>query len=414
MNREELIDEALRLPVSAITYYVSRQLATLFPDKTLVECESIYFDVETYAQDGQCNLEPLHHGYNELTIDWYESDEEEHPLSSEGQLHKCIRNAWLEATWQNETLTILILHWIADGCTYDRSWLLTDTEQTAHRFIETVCAWNAEVRGEILVFDDGGWRKDEQLFHAIKNATFDNLILQETLKEEILADLERFFSARAAYNQYHIPWKRGILFVGTPGNGKTHTVKALINTLGKPCLYVKSFKTQYRTDDKNISEVFTKARKAAPCVLVLEDLDALLTDENRSFFLNELDGFAVNTGIVILATTNHPERLDPALTNRPSRFDRKYSFNLPAQAERLKYITLWNSSLEGTIHLSSEVVLRLAELTTDFSFAYLKELFLSSLMRWMTTREQMDAIMLEQVASLREQMANIPMTSASE
>jgi AAA+ superfamily predicted ATPase len=348
--------------VSAIPYYVSRQLATLFPDKTLMECDDAYFDVETYAQDGQCSLELLPHGHNELTTNW------------------------------NETFTILILHWVEDGCSNNRSWLLAETEQIAHRFIEAVCAWNAEIRGEILVFDDGSWRKDEQLFHAIKNATFDNLILQDTLKEEILADLERFFSARAAYNQYHIPWKRGILFVGTPGNGKTHTVKALLNALGRPCLYVKSFKAQYRTDDKNISEVFTKARKAAPCILVLEDLEALLTDENRSFFLNELDGFAVNTGIVILATTNHPERLDPALTNRPSRFDRKYAFNLPAQAERVKYISLWNASLDGTMHLTEETVLHLAELTTDFSFAYLKELFLSSLMRWMTTREQMAGI----------------------
>src|SRR5205085_9034892 len=198
------------------------------------------------------------------------------------------------------------------------------------RFLEAVCNWNMEVRGEVLVFDQGCWYKDEKLFQAIKDATFDNLILRGSLKQDIRGDLEQFFASRATYESYGVPWKRGILFVGTPGNGKTHAVKALINAMGQPCLYVKSFKYEYSTDEENISKVFEQARKSAPCILVLEDLDSLVTPRNRSFFLNELDGFAANIGIVTLATTNHPERLDPSILDRPSRFDRKYPFDLPA------------------------------------------------------------------------------------
>ena len=59
---------------------------------------------------------------------------------------------------------------------------------------------------------------------------------------------------------------------------------------------------------------------------------------NRSFFLNEMDGFAANGGILTLATSNHPERLDPAIVQRPSRFDRTYRFDLPAQRERAAYM----------------------------------------------------------------------------
>jgi SpoVK/Ycf46/Vps4 family AAA+-type ATPase len=88
--------------------------------------------------------------------------------------------------------------------------------------------------------------------------------------------------------------------------------------------------------------------------ILLEDLDALLTDENRSFFLNELDGFATNDGVVLLATTNHPERLDPAILDRPGRFDRKYHFNLPALAERTQYMKLWNASLQNNMRLSEQ------------------------------------------------------------
>jgi transitional endoplasmic reticulum ATPase len=72
-----------------------------------------------------------------------------------------------------------------------------------------------------------------------------------------------------------------------------------------------------------IRAVFERARREAPCLLVLEDLDSLITDRNRSFFLNELDGLEGNDGLFLIGSTNHPERLDGSLSNRPSRFDRK-------------------------------------------------------------------------------------------
>ncbi len=273
-----------------------------------------------------------------------------------------------------------------------------------------VCRWNAELRGEVLVFSGGCWQKDARLFRAIQGASFDNLILRGNLKQQIREDLEQFFAMRQTYEEYGIPWKRGILFVGPPGNGKTHTVKALINALQLPCIYVKSFRAEHVTEEDNIHAVFERARKTAPCMLVLEDLDSLLTPYNRSFFLNELDGFATNAGIVTLATTNHPEKLDPSILDRPSRFDRKYPFEIPEQPERLAYITLWNETLKAALHISEEGAVQLSELTAGFSFAYLKELFLSSMMRWVGSTEQgtMEQAMIDQVETLREQMVSVP------
>jgi transitional endoplasmic reticulum ATPase len=72
-----------------------------------------------------------------------------------------------------------------------------------------------------------------------------------------------------------------------------------------------------------MADVFNKARQLAPCVIILEDLDSLINDRNRSFFLNQLDGLERNDGLLIIGTTNHFERLDPGLSTRPSRFDRK-------------------------------------------------------------------------------------------
>ena len=72
-----------------------------------------------------------------------------------------------------------------------------------------------------------------------------------------------------------------------------------------------------------MEEVFSKARILAPCVIILEDLDSLINDRNRSFFMNQLDGIAGNDGLLLIGTTNHMDRLDPGLSTRPSRFDRK-------------------------------------------------------------------------------------------
>ena len=400
MNPEALMREALCLPTSAIAYHVSERLVALFPEKAIVQGDNHIFDVDKYARAQLCSFEKKTAIYSQIVTEWQGLQE---------GIEDATRNAWMEVMWQGHTLDIITLHWV-DG--YNRTyyyWILAESEEIAKDFLLAVCAWNSEIRSEVLVFESGCWDKDEHLFQAIKNATFDNLVLRGSLKQEIREDLERFFASRSIYEEYGIPWKRGILFVGPAGNGKTHAVKALLNIMQQPCLYVKSFRAEYRTDEDNIRDVFTRAREAAPCILVLEDLDSLVTPQNRSFFLNELDGFATNVGIVALATTNHPERLDPSILDRPSRFDRKYPFELPAMAERQTYIELWNTSLKSALRLSGAAAAQIAEMTEGFSFAYLKELFLSSMMRWIVTPQPrgMGTLMASQVDVLREQMLSV-------
>jgi SpoVK/Ycf46/Vps4 family AAA+-type ATPase len=152
--------------------------------------------------------------------------------------------------------------------------------------------------------------------------------------------------------------------------------------------------------------VFKRARMTTPCLLVFVDIDSMIDDENRSFFLNELDGFETNTGVVIIATTNHPTRLDPAILNRPSRFDRKYYFHLPAAAERRAYVLKWNEELQFALRFSETVVTEVVMETENFSFAYMKELFLSAMMHWMAKNGEvpMGKVILFQAAQLRKQM----------
>ena len=262
------------------------------------------------------------------------------------------------------------------------------------------------MRGEILVYQDGFFEKDKQLFDSIKNTTFDNLVLPETLKQQIQNDFQQFFNSRSLYEQYRIPWKRGAIFIGPPGNGKTHTLKALINHLGKPCIYVRSFKAEYGMEQENMAEVFERARMKPPCIVVLEDLDSMIDNKNRSFFLNELDGFQSNTGVVVLATTNHPRKLDPSILERPSRFDRKYHFQLPGEAERLAYVAKWNEELQPELRLTQSGAAAVVRETEGFSFAYMKELFVASMAQWMSAGGggAMDEVILAQAELLRGQM----------
>lgn len=434
MNKEQIIREALALPTTAIEYHVSQYLAEKFPEKALVEGNDGLFNVETYAQAGHCSLEMQTFVHDQVATRWHGREIDTlvapqvaryisaasmvsglpSPNSNEQEMSEAAKNAWFVVTWQGSTLDIVVMHWSEGfGRGIYAYWIFRDNHAVGKDFINEVCRWNAELRGEVLVFAGGCWRKDARLFRAIQGASFDNLILRGNLKQQIREDLEQFFAMRQTYEEYGIPWKRGVLFVGPPGNGKTHTVKALINALKLPCLYVKSFRAEHMTEEDNIHAVFERARKSAPCMLVLEDLDSLLTSHNRSFFLNELDGFAANAGIVTLATTNHPEKLDPSILDRPSRFDRKYPFDIPEQPERLAYITLWNETLKSPLHISEEGTVQLSELTAGFSFAYLKELFLSSMMRWVGSAEQgtMEQAMIGQVDILREQMVSMPDTS---
>lgn len=131
-----------------------------------------------------------------------------------------------------------------------------------------------------------------------------------------------------------------------------------------------------------IREIFVKARQSTPCLLIFEDLDSLITDNVKSFFLNEVDGLESNEGLMMLGSTNYLERLDAGISKRPGRFDRKYHFVLPAFPERARYCDYWRGKLSNnkTVDFPPKLSEAIAEITEGFSFAYLKETFITSLL----------------------------------
>jgi len=213
------------------------------------------------------------------------------------------------------------------------------------------------------------------------------------------------------YKQLGIAWKRGLILYGPPGNGKTISLKAIMKTVqeqGHVPLYVKSFQS-YKGEEGAMEDVFGHARKLSPCVMIFEDLDSLINDRNRSFFLNQLDGIEGNDGLLVIATTNHFERLDPALSTRPSRFDRKYNFEDPDRDERLLYTKYWQGKLinNDEVEFPDRLAVEVADLTYGFSFAYLKECFVSSLVLLLSDEKKEEGfpvVIKGQIKELRKQL----------
>jgi AAA+ superfamily predicted ATPase len=254
------------------------------------------------------------------------------------------------------------------------------------RLLLAVGKWTSQLHEEIFVFDNGYWQKSKELWKAVKGSSWDDIILNPETKTNIINDVHGFFDNERLYDEYAVPWRRGIIFHGVPGNGKTVTIKALINSLDArdepiPTLYVKSFEN-CQGEQYSIKLIFKQARESGPCLLIFEDLDSLLKDEVRSYFLNEVDGLESNDGILMIGSTNHLDRLDPAISKRPSRFDRKYHFKIPDSAEREAYADYWRKKLlkNERLQFPEELCSYIAKLAEGFSFAYLKELFVMALL----------------------------------
>lgn len=172
----------------------------------------------------------------------------------------------------------------------------------------------------------------------------DSLILDGTQLEEILADAKQFLNARSWYNHMSIPWRRGYLFYGPPGNGKSSLLTVLASELHVP-LYAINLAESNLTDSTLIQLTSNIPPKG---ILVLEEIDTVFNQREMTTsasagdhitfggLLNALDGITAKEGRITVMTTNHPDKLDPAL-KRPGRLDRHLLVNNASrnQAARL-------------------------------------------------------------------------------
>ncbi|KAG6831381.1 hypothetical protein H0H92_010983 [Tricholoma furcatifolium] len=270
------------------------------------------------------------------------------------------------------------------------------SEEPSRQLLLAVGGWFTQLHDEIWVYNEGSWQKDHNLWLDVQKGDWKDVILNDNFKKALQKDVYGFFTSEKVYKDLGIPWKRGLIMYGPPGkfrvgfsssadcltlfigNGKTISIKVIMKTCqdqGFLPLYVKSLQS-WKGEERSMTEIFDHARQLSPCVLIFEDLDSLINDKNRSFFLNQLDGMTGNDGLLVIGTTNHFDRLDPGLSNRPSR-----KFDDPDLEGRTIYVKYWQNKLKNNkeISFTDKLVNEIAAETKKFSFAYLKEAFVSSL-----------------------------------
>ena len=191
---------------------------------------------------------------------------------------------------------------------------------------------------DILVASYGYWSVGTR----IKSRPLDSVILDGNQAQELLADVQEFLASADWYQRVGVPYRRGYLLYGPPGNGKSSVVKALAGELSMS-IYLLMLSDPDMNDNR-INDLLAKVPDKN--ILLLEDIDCAFARRKRangkeggltfSGLLNAIDGVASPEGRIVVMTTNHLDRLDPALI-RPGRADVKLSFgNATAdQARRL-------------------------------------------------------------------------------
>ena len=176
------------------------------------------------------------------------------------------------------------------------------------------------------------------------------------------------------YRKHGIPFRRGYLFHGPPGNGKTTAIRAMLTSQGLTAFTLRL--SDPHTNEADLEELFDLALKSRPAMVLFEDLDrafpktgAAKSRISLQAILNALDGVGSGEGIVIVATANEPTLLDPAILRRPGRFDRLVHFGNPDANLRYKFLRRLQPTLDRT------ELKKVIEGTGEFSFAQMREVY---------------------------------------
>ncbi|MEM4137702.1 MAG: ATP-binding protein [Candidatus Anstonellaceae archaeon] len=208
----------------------------------------------------------------------------------------------------------------------------------------------------------------------------------KNLKEELLEAIALPLKQPELSKAYKLDPVKGILLFGPPGSGKTLIISALAKELQIPFYYVKCsdiLSSWYGESEKNISELFSIARKNAPCIVFIDEIDAIARSRDLFFqddigprilsvLLTEMDGIKSSTSkpVIIIGATNAPDKLDSAIL-RPGRLDKIIYMPLPDMEARKEILKIHTKNLQLDADVNLE---QIAQLTENFSGADLANL----------------------------------------
>lgn len=200
---------------------------------------------------------------------------------------------------------------------------------------------------------------------------------------------------------------KGVLLVGPPGTGKTLLAKAVAGEANVPFYYISGsdfVELFVGVGASRVRDMFKQAKQSAPCLIFIDEIDAVgrqrgtglggghdEREQTLNQLLTEMDGFGANEGIIIIAATNRPDVLDPALL-RPGRFDRQVTVNLPDSKEREEILEVHarNKVFSSDVNLEN-----VSQRTPGFSGADLENLLNEAAL--LAVRRDKDAITMDEI-----------------
>jgi cell division protease FtsH len=254
---------------------------------------------------------------------------------------------------------------------------------------------------------------DSNVVSPTPKTTFADVAGQENAKNEI-SELLDYIRHPETYTQLGAEVPHGVLLMGPPGTGKTLLARALAGEAGVPFCSVSAsefIEMFVGVGASRVRALFKQAKDKAPSIIFIDELDAIgrargtglgggndEREQTLNQILSEMDGFSGHEAVIVLAATNRPDVLDPALL-RPGRFDRHITLDLPDRKARLAILTVHTrkSPLDRDVDLD-----KIAAGTPGFSGADLKNLVNEAAMR--TAREKRQSITMEDFNQMRDKV----------
>ena len=370
-------ERKLNLELWPLYRVMAAQLGKLDPQKTHYFVDKLWRRLPEFLEAHDCSYERLDWGLpqtaplsNLLPRLMDEYGEEDFGGGVNVALHYTVR-----FRWQDEELFALYSE-PELGVEGGRALVYGPSEVIA-RLAQELSLWRL-TEERIHIYGGGHWI--EVRGKRATPVTFEGLYLEDALKQELLQAVRLVFE-EDLLARLGLPRRRGLLFVGPPGNGKTLFIRALIHHYSDISVFylVRNERGAWsHSFDSLMEEAAELLACGGRCLIVLEDIETFMSDPaEKSALLNAMDGvfshITPDGALLIVATTNHPELLDSALLQRPSRFDRIFVFRSPNERLRRRYLQD-KSKLEPAETELAELV----EQTQGMSFAFLQELIVSA------------------------------------